>query len=231
MAKKSRGTSTSPRNEQDYQTKQQKKQAKKEAKLMLAVEQGKASLEKARNKLAKARARVDARVARLRDLEAALEAQRASSQPAQMEAPDGGFDHQQGQPEPQEVPTEESTPAHSPDENDHPGAAQEESEASPAPSTEEPAGSPAEEPATSDEPEQAPATSNQQSDQSGETSPAATVTKRPTIRSLRSRITRRASGASGKPDRSPAPSRRAVARGRSNTGKTTAHASKRDTGA
>ena len=85
---------------------QQKKQAKKEAKAMLAIEQVKSSLEKARGKLAKAQARVAARSARLSSLEAKLTqltAEHTSSPVTAVDAPDSGFDHQLGQPEPQDL--------------------------------------------------------------------------------------------------------------------------------
>ena len=85
---------------------QQKKQAKKEAKAMLAIEQVKASLEKAQGKLAKAQARVAARSVRLSGLEAKLTqltAEHTSSPGTAVDAPDSGFDHQLGQPEPQDL--------------------------------------------------------------------------------------------------------------------------------
>jgi len=85
---------------------QQKKMAKKEARAMLAIEEVKASLEKAQGKLAKAQARVDARAAHLRTLEAKLTdliTERAASPASAVDAPDSGFDHQLGQPEPQDL--------------------------------------------------------------------------------------------------------------------------------
>jgi hypothetical protein len=85
---------------------QQKKLAKKEARAMLAIEEVKASLEKAQGKLAKAQARVDARSAHLRTLEAKLTdliTERAASPASAVDAPDSSFDHQLGQPEPQDL--------------------------------------------------------------------------------------------------------------------------------
>jgi hypothetical protein len=85
---------------------QQKKMAKKEARAMLAIEEMKASLEKAQGKLAKAQARVDARAAHLRTLEAKLTdliTERAALPASAVDAPDSGFDHQLGQPEPQDL--------------------------------------------------------------------------------------------------------------------------------
>src|SRR5260370_3788435 len=84
----------------------QKKMAKKEARAMLAIEEVKAWLEKAQGKPAKAQARVDARAAHLRTLEAKLTdliTERAASPASAVDTPDRGFDHQLGQPEPQDL--------------------------------------------------------------------------------------------------------------------------------
>lgn len=88
--------------------KQQKKQARREAKAMLAIEQARTGVEKAEKKLAKAQLRLEARGARLRNLEAALNALRT---PHTGESePDSGYDHQQGQPEQPEEESATSTP-------------------------------------------------------------------------------------------------------------------------
>src|ERR1700676_4641563 len=109
MAKKSRSKSQPTPKARSKE--QQKKQAKKEAKIMLAFEQEKDSLEKAQDKLAMAQARVEAREAHLRNLEAKLTAARSTSSatPVPVEAPDSGFDHQGGQSDTQEGETAMAT--------------------------------------------------------------------------------------------------------------------------
>jgi hypothetical protein len=132
MAKDSPGKSTTaPRD-------QPKKMAKKEAKAMLVIEQVKASLEKAQGKLAKAQARVEARSTRLHALEAKLAEVRSTSPSTPVEAPDSGFDHQQGQPDPQELPTGAMEPStSSPDAENHASIAHTQSETTMATSTPE----------------------------------------------------------------------------------------------
>jgi chromosome segregation ATPase len=90
--------------------KQRKKQAKREAKAMLAVEEGKADVQKAEKKLAKAQAQLEARTARLHTLEAELAELRASHEELEVSVPDAGFGDQTGQPE-----LEEATQASVPD--------------------------------------------------------------------------------------------------------------------
>src|SRR5258706_12430704 len=86
----------------DEEQKLRKKQAKREAKKMLAVEKARVAMQKAEKKIAKAQ---------LDDL-------RTSSQESEVSVPDTGFDHQEGQPEPEnatEIPspaeTEQSSPS------------------------------------------------------------------------------------------------------------------------
>jgi len=102
----------------DEEQKLRKKQAKREAKKMLAVEKARVAMKKAEKKIAKAQVRFEARNAHLRDLEAQLDDLRTSSQESEVGVPDTGFDHQEGQPEPEnatEVPspaeTEQSSPS------------------------------------------------------------------------------------------------------------------------
>ena len=113
MAKNSRSKSDPA--QKDQANDQQKKQAKKEAKTMLAIEQVKSSLEKARNKLAKAQARVEARSTHLHNLEAKLTAARSTSPstpvPAETQAPDSGFDHQGEQTDTLEPATNPEVPS------------------------------------------------------------------------------------------------------------------------
>ena len=101
--------------QKDQANDQQKKQAKKEAKAMLAIEQVKSSLERARNKLAKAQARVEARAKHLHTLETKLTAARSTSPaapvPAETQAPDSGFDHQGEQADTLEPATSPEVPA------------------------------------------------------------------------------------------------------------------------
>ncbi len=98
MAKKASNDPSSPVSTDEIQ-KQRKKQAKREAKAMLAVEEGKAAVQKAEKKLAKAQARLDARTARLHTFEEHLAELRTSHEELEVSAPDIGFDHQAGQPE------------------------------------------------------------------------------------------------------------------------------------
>jgi hypothetical protein len=100
MAKKA-STTSEPVAEVNEQ-KMRKKQAKREAKLMLEIEETKVSIERAEKKLAKAQARLEARNAHLRTLEADLSEFRISHQENEVAAPDSGFDHQSGQPETEE---------------------------------------------------------------------------------------------------------------------------------
>lgn len=83
--------------------KQRKKQAKREAKVMLEVEKAKAAVQKAEKKIARAQARFEARTAHLRTLETNLAEFRTPQEESEVSAPvpDEGFDHQQGQPEPE----------------------------------------------------------------------------------------------------------------------------------
>src|SRR5215469_9403074 len=83
----------------DEEQKLRKKQAKREAKTMLAVEKARGAMQRAEKKIAKAQARFEARTAHLRDLEAQLDELRTSSQESEVGVPDTGFDHQDGQPE------------------------------------------------------------------------------------------------------------------------------------
>jgi len=85
---------------------------------MLAVEKARVAMQKAEKKIAKAQVRFEARNAHLRDLEAQLDDLRTSSQESEVSVPDTGFDHQEGQPEPEnatEIPspaeTEQSSPS------------------------------------------------------------------------------------------------------------------------
>ncbi len=100
MAKKSSANTSSAVSTDEIQ-KQRKKQAKREAKAMLAVEEGKEAVQKAETKLAKAQARLEARTARLHTLEAHLAELHTSREEPEVSAPDIGFDHQAGQPEPE----------------------------------------------------------------------------------------------------------------------------------
>jgi hypothetical protein len=101
MAKKASTRTTSSNSEVNEQ-KNRKQQAKREAKMMLEIEQAKVSIEKAAKKLAKAQARLEARNAHLRTLEADLSEFRTTHEETEVNAPDTGFDHQTGQPEPEE---------------------------------------------------------------------------------------------------------------------------------
>jgi len=94
----------------DEEQKLRKKQAKREAKKMLAVEKARVAMQKAEKKIAKAQVRFEARNAHLRDLEAQLDDLRTSSQESEVSVPDTGFDHQEGQPEPENA-TEILSPA------------------------------------------------------------------------------------------------------------------------
>ena len=98
MAKKASVNTSSAVSTGEVQ-KQRKKQAKREAKAMLAVEEGKAAVQTAEKKLAKAQARLEARTARLHTLEAHLAELHTSREELEVSAPDIGFDHQAGQPE------------------------------------------------------------------------------------------------------------------------------------
>ena len=100
MAKTSLDNPTST-NSADEEQKLHKKQAKREAKTMLAVEKARVAMQKAEKKIAKAQVRFEARTAHLRDLEAQLDELRTSSQESEVSVPDRGFDHQEGQPEPE----------------------------------------------------------------------------------------------------------------------------------
>jgi hypothetical protein len=102
MAKKASTNSSAPVTEMNKQ-KMRKKQAKREAKMMLEIEETKVSIEKAEKKLAKAQARLEARNTHLRTLEADLSEFRTSHEETEVNAPDAGFDHQTGQPEPEEA--------------------------------------------------------------------------------------------------------------------------------
>jgi hypothetical protein len=102
MAKKASTTTTSSNAEVNEQ-KNRKKQAKKEARMMLEIEEAKSSIEKAEKKLAKAQANLEARHAHLRTLEADLSEFRTTHEETEVSAPDAGFDHQTGQPEPEEA--------------------------------------------------------------------------------------------------------------------------------
>jgi len=102
MAKKASTKSLSPVAEENEQ-KKRKKQAKREAKLMLEIEETKASIQKSEKKLAKAQARLEARNAHLRTLEADLSEFRTSHEETEVIAPDSGFDNQTGQPELEEI--------------------------------------------------------------------------------------------------------------------------------
>src|SRR6266550_3963114 len=107
MAKKKSNKSSSPAEEVNEQ-KKRKQQAKQEAKMMLEIEETKASILKAEKKLAKAQAGLEARNAHLRTLEADLSEFRTSHEETEVIAPGSGFDHQTGQPELEEE-TEVST--------------------------------------------------------------------------------------------------------------------------
>ena len=98
MAKKASTNSSAPVTEVNEQ-KMRKKQAKREAKMMLEIEEAKVSIEKGEKKLAKAQARLEARNAHLRTLEADLTEFRTAHEETEVSAPDAGFDHQTGQPE------------------------------------------------------------------------------------------------------------------------------------
>jgi hypothetical protein len=123
MAKKSNTTSTAVA--EVVEQKKRKKQAKKEARMMLEIEEAKASIQKAEKKLAKDQAILEARNTHLHTLEADLTEFRASheknednAQPGDSEQDtaqhtsenedamtvlDAGFDHQSGQPELEEI--------------------------------------------------------------------------------------------------------------------------------
>ena len=79
---------------------QRKKQAKREAKAMLAVEQARQDVQKAEQKIAKFQARLEARIARLRTLEAKLTRIRTSPQEPETATTNGGVDGHQEQSEP-----------------------------------------------------------------------------------------------------------------------------------
>lgn len=98
MAKKTSNNSSKPVAEMNDQMKR-KKQAKKEAKLMLDVEEAKLSIQQAEKRLAKAQARLEACNTHLRTLEAELTEFRASHDETEVNSPDTGFDHQNGQPD------------------------------------------------------------------------------------------------------------------------------------
>lgn len=122
MAKKS---NPPPEVEDADDQKKRKKQAKKEAKMMLEIEEAKVSIQKAEKKLAKDQARLEARNTHLHTLEAELTEFRASHEESQIDAqpneseqetaqlvpadkeativPEAGLDHQNGQPELEEV--------------------------------------------------------------------------------------------------------------------------------
>src|SRR5215467_7929796 len=102
MAKKA-STKTSSTVAEVNEQKKRKKQAKREAKMMLEIEETKASIQKAEKKIAKAEARLEARNAHLRTLEADLSEYRTSHEETEVSAPDAGSDHQSGQPELEEV--------------------------------------------------------------------------------------------------------------------------------
>src|SRR5213596_845427 len=97
MAKKA-STTSAPVAEVNEQ-KKRKQQAKREAKMMLEIEETKASIEKAEKKLAKAQASLEARNAHLRTLEADLSEFRTSHEETEVSTPDADFDQQIGQPE------------------------------------------------------------------------------------------------------------------------------------
>ncbi|HWZ18962.1 MAG TPA: hypothetical protein VNW73_09220 [Ktedonobacteraceae bacterium] len=99
MAKKA-NTTTTPSNAEVNEQKDRKKQAKREAKMMLEIEEAKSSIEKAEKRLAKAQVRLEASNTHLRTLEAELSEFRALHEGTEVSAPDTGFDHQNGQPEP-----------------------------------------------------------------------------------------------------------------------------------
>lgn len=109
MAKTSLDNPTSTTSADEGQ-KLRKKQAKREAKTMLAVEKARVAMQKAEKKIAKAQVRFEARTAHLRDLEAQLDELRTSSQESEVSVPDRGSDHQEGQPELENV-TEIPSPA------------------------------------------------------------------------------------------------------------------------
>ena len=102
MAKKVSTKSSSSVAEVNKQKKRQK-QAKREAKMMLEIEETKASIDKAEKKLAKAQASLEARNAHLHTLEADLSEFRTSHEETEVVAPDTDFDHQTGQPELEEI--------------------------------------------------------------------------------------------------------------------------------
>ena len=102
MEKKTSTKSSTPVAEVNEQ-KKRKQQAKQEAKMMLEVEEAKSSIQKAEKKLAKAQAKLEARNTHLRTLEADLSEFRTSHEETEVSAPDPGFDHQNGQPELEEV--------------------------------------------------------------------------------------------------------------------------------
>lgn len=101
MAKHASNNSADPTIEVNDQ-KKRKKQAKQEAKMMLEIEEAKSSIQRAEKKLAKAQATLEARNTHLRTLEAELSEFRTSHEETEVSAPDAGFDHQAGQPEPGE---------------------------------------------------------------------------------------------------------------------------------
>jgi septal ring factor EnvC (AmiA/AmiB activator) len=102
MAKKVNINSSSPDSAVDEQ-KKRKKQAKREAKVMLEIEETKASIQQVEKKLAKAQVKLGVRNAHLRTLETDLSELRTSQEETEVSAPDAGFDHQTGQPEPEEI--------------------------------------------------------------------------------------------------------------------------------
>ena len=102
MAKKASTKSSSPVAEVNEQ-KKRKQEARQEAKMMLEIEETKASIQKAEKKLAKAQAGLEARNAHLHTLEADLSEFRTSHEETEVSAPDAGFDHQTGQPELEEI--------------------------------------------------------------------------------------------------------------------------------
>jgi predicted flap endonuclease-1-like 5' DNA nuclease len=101
MAKKVQSDQISPSNA--TKRPQQKKREKKESKVKLAIEQVQASIAKAKKKLAKLEGRVEAHISQLHELEARLAAMRGEPQKENIGTSVQGSNHQQSQPEPQDI--------------------------------------------------------------------------------------------------------------------------------
>src|SRR5579863_3620870 len=207
MAKNSGGKTKAVLEKESKGQQKQKKLAKKEAKVMLAIEQGKASLEKAQRKLAKVQARIEARTAHVRDLVAQLTTMRAAPAETEAQASESGFDHQQGQTDSQELTASADAPAMSSvDGENHAGPAHTESKATSGSSTQKKGDSAAATPVEATAVEAKGATTRKEGSDTLPAKPRATSTKPP---APKTGATRRAPA---KPSASSAPARRTITR-------------------